>query len=347
MRGDPGKLEWSTLWLSCAVVACLAGAVGCGSMGGALGMLPGYAPFQESAGATPQSSVGGPASGQSGFFETGVRSSVDPCLEPEARKLIRISMRNLSSDYIHYFLVLIAYVNGEVYPDGAVCPDDVALYTSFDYQEIPEGAEQAFGNYCIRGPALVYFHENGQFQRGGGVGGARLASAIGPAQGTNPTYDNFFTASGARVPVPDLILFHNPNTGEGQALKISRNSPAPCDILVTAGDPDCEQDAFYYVSSDDVMAGSNALGRGSGRRTPNEIQGTGCQCTGFQDPYQHLAPSGTSPTNALCYEFLRGGFIEYIFVRDDREPPYPQLLWRVADESGNEVHEFDPRAGIP
>jgi len=292
---------------------------------------------------------GAAAGGESSFFDSGSRINVDPCSEPESRKFVRISMRNLATDsYIHYFLALIAFVNSDTYPDGAVCPDDIDLYTSFGYSEISEGAALEFGHYCIEGPALIYFHRAGQFRRGGGAGGSQLASAIAPAQGTNATFDSFFTSSGARVPVPNLILFHNPGTGEGANLKVSLSNPAPCDTgQVVIADPDCAQDAFYYVDEFDQLAGSIQLGVNSGRRTPSEIQGTGCQCTGFQDPFQTLAPSGTSAANARCYEFLRGGLIEYVFVRDDREPPFPQLLWRVTDQSGAEVHDFDPRAEIP
>ena len=293
--------------------------------------------------------TGGETGGESTFFDTSAGATVDPCSEPNARKFVRISMRNLATDtHIHYFLVLIAYVNGEVYPDGAVCPDNVDLYTSFGYQEVPEGAEEEFGNYCIVGPALLYFHLGGQFRSGGGVGGSQLGSAIAPAQGTSATYDNFFTSGGASVPVPNQIIFHNPGTGEGAALKISRNSVGPCDIVV--GDPgvsDCEQDAFYYVDDSDLITGSVALGVGSGRRVPDEIQDTGCECTGFENPHQELAPSATGALDATCNEFLRGGLIEYVFVREDTNPPYPQLLWRVTDQSGAEVHDFDPRGPLP
>ena len=256
-------------------------------------------------------------------------------------------MQNLAPDaYVHYFLVLIAYVNGETYPDGAVCPDDVQLYTSFGYTEIPEGEREPFGNFCIEGPALIYFHNGGQF-RSGGAGSSQLASAIAPAQGTSGRYDSFFTSGGATVPIPNEILFHNPDTGDGQPLKVSRNTGFPCDELFASGDPDCLQDAFYYVDESDLPTGTNTLGVGSNRRVPSEIQGTGCECTGFQDPFQSLAPSGTSGANARCNEFLRGGRIEFIFLREDTNPPFPQLIWRVTDQSGAEVHGFDSRANLP
>ncbi len=301
--------------------------------------------------------TGGTTSPGSGFFGGGGRVSVDPCSESNARKFIRISMRNMDrDDYIHYFFIAIAYVNGTVHPDGAVCPDDIALYTAFGYDEIPEGTFQPFGNYCIEGPALVYFHEGGRFRTGGGVAGAQLASAIAPAQGSNPSYDAFFGAAGVSVPVPNIILFHNPGTGEGQPLKVSVNQLDPC---VSQGEtirstPNCEQDAFYYVDESDRMAGSITLGSGAGIRVPNEIQGTGCQCSAFASfngedfqAAQVLAPSGTSASEARCNEFLRGGSIEYVFIRDDRNPPIPQLLTRVTDQSGSEAHTFDSRADIP
>lgn len=286
---------------------------------------------------------------ESSYFDSSGSAAVDPCDEPDSRKFITISMRNLATDeYIHYFLVLIAYVNGDTYPDGAVCADDVDLYTSFGYQQIAEGEEEEFGNYCIVGPALLYFHENGQFLTGGGTSGSELASAIEPAQGTNATYDEYFDSGGASVPVPNQIIFHNPGTGEGAALQISTNLTSPCsettDLLA---DADCEQDAFYYVDESDLISGSWILGSGSGRRVPNEIQGTGCECTGFENPYQELASSGTDAMDAACNEFLRGGEIEYAFVREDTDPAYPQLLWRVTDDSGTEVHDFDSRGPLP
>jgi hypothetical protein len=114
-----------------------------------------------------------------------------------------------------------------------------------------------------------------------------------------------------------------------------------------AGDAECDQDAFYYVDENDLLTGSVELGVGSARRIPSEIQGTGCECTGFQDPYHVLAPSGTGALDADCNEFLRGGLIEYVFVREDTNPPYPQLLWRVTDQSGAEVHDFDARGPLP
>ncbi len=149
------------------------------------------------------------------------------------------------------------------------------------------------------------------------------------------------------VPVPDEIYFHNPGTGEGDALQISQNATAPCADLIVLGDAECDQDAFYYVDENDLLTGSVELGVGSARRIPSEIQDTGCECAGFQDPFQVLAPSGTGALDADCNEFLRGGLIEYVFVREDTNPPFPQLLWRVTDQSGAEVHDFDPRGPLP
>jgi hypothetical protein len=283
----------------------------------------------------------------SGLFSEDERTETDPCSESLDRKFVRISMRNLAPfDHIHYFLVLVAYIDGEAYPDGAVCPDDVDLYTQFGYVEIQEGTARRFGNLCIVGPALLYFHEAGQFRHAGG-GGSGLASAIAPAQGNSPTYDNFFDSVGREVPVPDLIIFHNPGTGDGRALQISIHDADPCDFITAAGDPDCQQDAFYYVDESDRLAGSTALGLGSGRRVPSEIQGTACECLGFDEPWQQLAPSGATAASARCNEFLRGGRIDYVFVREDTDPAFPQLVWRVTDANGAVAHEFDPRADVP
>jgi hypothetical protein len=225
-----------------------------------------------------------------------------------------------------------------------VCPDDVALYTSFGYTQIPDGAEVAFGNFCIPGPALLYFHRSGQFQEAGGA----LASAIAPALGTSATYDTFFSSAGATVPVPDLIMFHNPGTGDGAQLKISRNTSNPCSDQTSTGDPNCEQDAWYYVDQTDRLVGSTALGSGSGRRVPSEIQGTGCECLGLSLPFAVLAPSNLSASFAQCNEFFRGGRIEFAFVDEDLDTPIPpQLVWRVTDASGALAHDFDDRVPVP
>lgn len=355
MRTRFDKLGRPALCLFAALAFSSWAASGCAS-GSSAATLFGGSLFTSYTGTTPPP-TGGATGGESGFFTGGSRVNVDPCSESNARKFVRVSMRNQSpDDFIHYFFVAIAYVNGEQFPNGAVCPDDVDLYTSFGYSEVPEGVSQPFGNFCIDGPALLYFHEGGRFRSGGGVAGSRLASAIAPAQGTNATFDNFFGSGGVVVPVPNMIIFHNPGTGEGAFLKVSLNNTAPCaDQVVVSGDPECQQDGFYYVDEDDrSTTGSVALGVGSGIRVPNEIQGSGCECSAFAtfggrtfQVAQVLAPSGTAASNARCNEFLRGGLIEYVFVREDTDPPFPQLVWRVTDQTGAEVHDFDPRAGIP
>lgn len=287
----------------------------------------------------------------SDFFAGGNRADVDPCAEPQNRKIITVSLRNFDNqDFIHYFLAFVAFVDTDD-AAGAVCEEDIAFYTSFGYEFVPADTLVPFGNFCVSGPALLYFHGGGAFRGAGGSGNANLVAGIAPAQGTAPSFDNFFTASGAQVPVPDLILWHNPGTGGGAQLKVSVSDPAPCatDTTVVNVDPDCAQDAFYYVDTGDRFSGSNTLGLNSGRRTPNEIQGTGCECGAFSPTNfaQELAPSGTSAAQSRCNEFLRGGRIDFAFIRDDRDPPIPQLLWRVTDSAGSVAHEFDPRADIP
>jgi hypothetical protein len=337
-------------WSGIAVCVAVAGLLmclwpaGCGGTG-AFQYIG--SPFGTSGGSNGTS--GPSTTGRSGgsSFGGADRTPLDPCAETQSRKFIRISMRNLvPDDYIHYFLVLVAYISSETYPAGAVCPDDVPLYTSFGYIQIPDGADREFGNFCIVGPALLYFHEGGQFRSAGGVGASQLASAIAPAQGTVATFDGFFTAAGAQVPVPDLIIFHNPGTGDGGRLKVSRNSANPCGMDFVGATPACEQDAFYYVDERDFMTGSTALGPGSGRRVPNEIQDTGC-AVGFNDPWYQLAPSLVSANNVLHNEFMRGSKIDFVFVREDQDPPFPQLVWRVIDATGAVAHDFDSRANVP
>lgn len=322
-------------------VLAVASMSGCGGSDGFLGSA--FVQLNPNAGGGTLGPVGTTTTGgDGGGLGGGDRSSVDPCEETQNRKFIRISMRNLvPDDNIHYFLALIALVNSDMHPDGAVCPDDIPIYTSFGYVEIAEGANRSFGNYCIEGPALLYFHENGEFRGGDG----QLASGITPSRGTGATFDRFFNSAGALVPVPNQILFHNPGTGSGFELQISTTPSNACTTTVLFQN-DCSQDAFYYVDDNDLPSGSTALGVGSSRRVPAEIQGTGCDCGLTASGFQVLAPSNTSATSANCNEFLRGGTINYAFVRDDLIPPFPQLVWRVADQGGSIAHEFDPRAGV-
>ncbi len=326
---------------------CSAAIVGCGVAGGPNQFFG--SPFVNNTGGGGTVNVpGGTGTISGGGLSGNDRTNTDPCTESQNRKFVRMSMRNTSDDFVHYFLVLFAFVNGPEYPTGSVCEDDIALYTSFGYQYYPAGtAPVEFGNYCIDPPVLIYFHRSGQFRSAGGSGGTGLASAIAPAAGSSATYDSFFSSAGQPVPVPDLIAFHNPGTGEGALLKISVNATNPCQAAVTLGDPNCQQDAFYYVDDQDRLTGSTALGTGSGRRIPAEIQGTGCQCNGVNQPFAILAPGGLSASGANCNEFFRGGRVDFAFLRNDTNPPVPQLVWRVTDATGGVAHAFDPRSGVP
>lgn len=328
-----------------ALAALFAGGAGCGGATSNYGLLApflfgfsGTVPEVPDSGGRPGGGTGG-----GGGVGGGSRAPLDPCEETQSRKFVRISMRNQSEDFIHYFLLLIARIDDGTGTVGSVCPDDVDLYTNFGYILVPEGQTQEFGSVCIEGPALTYFHRNGQFRA---AGGAQFASAIAPASGATPTFDAFFTSSGAQVPVPDEIIFQNPGSGEGAQLQVSQPDINPCGIVIGVSTSICNQDSFYYVDDQDLFSGSAQLGLGSGRRVASEIQGTGCQCRGITDPAQILGPSGATANNALCNEFLRGGTINYVFLRDDQNPPFPQLVWRVTDSGGAVVHAFDSRAGI-
>ncbi|MBW7906533.1 MAG: hypothetical protein LC135_16140 [Phycisphaerae bacterium] len=302
-------------------------------------------PFPNIVGSEPNSGGSGGSGGGGGFFGGGSQGAVAPCEEALKRKFVTLTLRNQSrDDYIHYFMLLIAFVDTDT-QSGAVCSDDIPIYTNFGYTQIPEGGFVEFGNFCVVGPALIYFHQGGRFREVGG----ELASAIGPAQGTSGTFDNRFGSNGLQVPVPNLIAFHNPGTTpESLNLRVSRPLPDPCFATDIGGgvSPPCQQDGFYYVDENDNFIGSSQLGTGSGRRVPSEFQGTGCQCLGFSQGYWTLAPSGTTAANAQCNQFLRGGRIEFVFIRDDRDPPIPQLVWRVTDDSGSLVHDFDARTGV-
>lgn len=327
----------------CAAVTLVAtlAIAGCGG-------LSGYVPFYLAGAPAADSGSTTPTGSGSGSFGSSTRTNADPCTLSTEQKFVTITMENFDvDDYIHYFFVAIAYINGSVYTNGAVCEEDTQLYFDAGYFEVPAGQARDFGNLCIRGPALVYFHESGRFRSGTGTGDDTLASAIAPAPGANtPAFDNFFTSSGARLPVPNEIYFYNPGTGDGQALKISRNGSNPCTAVTQVAQ--CPQDAFYYVDeTDQRVGGRDPTAAGAGVHTANQVQGTGCEC-GFGDlGFQALAPSNATGSSVQCNEFTRGGTIIYAFVRIDANPPFPQLVWRVTDGAGGQVHDFDPRANIP
>lgn len=284
----------------------------------------------------------GGVSGGSGGFDQGSGGVTNPCNEPNTRKFVTISMRNHAPfDHIHYFFAMVAFIDDGTGSRGAVCPEDVGIYTDFGYQLIPEGTNRSFGDYCIQGPALLYFHRNGAFRGPGGLG-----SAIAPAQGNNPTFDQFFNSAGARVPVPNQILWHNPGVGEGLALQVAQLNPDPCNTtIISGGTSRCNQDAFYYVDENDLLSGTTALGAGSGRRVPSEIQGTQCGA-GVQNAASLLAATAVTSSTAASFNFVRGGRIEYAFVNENTNPPIPQLVWRVTDAGGGVIHAFDPRVPL-
>lgn len=345
MKVTSAFLFRSSIALSLAAGLSLAWTAGCGgSLDPDAARFASYLLFPSGGAAAGGSGPTG--TGGSSFDSSGI---VSPCNEPFDRRFVTISMRNTApDDFIHYFLLLGAFIQSETYPEGTVCPDDVPTYTMFGYEQIAEGTELAFGDYCFRGPMLLYFHREGRFRGVGSGATSTLASGIAPARGTSATYDDFFNAVGARVPAPSFILFHNPGSGAGAPLLIANINDRPCDPVFQAGTSRCAIDAFYYVDDTDRIAGSTRRGNGSGVRVPSEIQGTSCECRGFSEPFQTLASSEktASSPSLLCSEYLRGGRIEFVFLRDDTDPPYPQLVWRVTDASGSVAHEFDPRAAI-
>ena len=331
-------------------VLCLAGSIGlastismgCGGFGDAAGLLGAPLIGRNQAGGGGGGGGGGGDPGNP-FTGGGGAGLLDPCQESLSRKYVRITMRNSNpDDFIHYFVAFVAFdYDAVANPEGAVCPADAALYTEFGYQRIADGSAVDFGKYRIPGPAYFYYHENGRFRSATG-GSAVTASAIPPAQGTStPTFDTFFGSGGARVPVPNVILFHNPGGAAGGPLRISRNIQESCD-----------QDAFYYVDESDRLAGNTSTGPGSARRIAREIQGTGCECPGvgvFLDAEgaQSLIAPGTPIRNRNCNQFARGGRIEYVFLRQDSDPPVPQLVWRVSDSTGAVIQDFDSRVTVP
>lgn len=311
-----------------------------GCSGGSDTLLIGRSLFSDfvGTGSGGGSGGGGGGGGVGGVTDCTPRGDIDPCSEPTGRKFVTISMQNLDTDdFVHYFFIAVAFQRDDtadptvdpLHAFGGVCPTDSALYTQNGYTffDSTSGDAATIGGYSFPTPVYIYFHLGGDFENAGGS----LASAIAPANSGQPTFDATFTSNGFDIPVPDLILFHNPGTGDGAALRVSTLTGIPC-----------QRDAFYYVDDQDRRVGSNAIGTGSSRRVPNEIQGTGCRVNGSNaDPFQRLAPSCTDTNTRLLDEFARGGRIEYAFRRVDESPPIPQLVWRVTDDQGGQWQDFD------
>ncbi len=137
--------------LRVASVTLVAAMAGCGAGGSPYSLFG--SPFTNYVGRTGS---GGNGTGIQigGGNQLGSRDDSDPCTLDDARKFVSVSMRNYSTDYVHYFVVFIAFVRGDVYTDGAVCADDEALYLRNGYTKVNAGSQVTFGSYCLQGPVL-------------------------------------------------------------------------------------------------------------------------------------------------------------------------------------------------
>ena len=73
-----------------------------------------------------------------------------------------------------------------------------------------------------------------------------------------------------------------------------------------------------------------------------QTQGTGCNCFGFAQPYQVLAPPSRSDATAFCDEYLIASSIIYEFRDQSSNPTIRErIAWEVS-RGGNAIHAFAP-----
>jgi len=259
---------------------------------------------------------------------------------------IYLTLQNAVTDrYIHYHLHLIAFRED-------VAPGDESRYESFGYRMYT--SPQTIGCYTfpatVARPLFYYYHQNGRFRTEITDTSRPLLSGIQSAvSATQPRLDPFF--AGRVVPVPSLILFHDPRNTVPSPFDQNRNSHTINSTLAnvtncTASCEICSRASWYYVTATDVPSGFPGLGCTRGRdpsdnsrilryfRVPAETQDTVCwdcsSAAGNLPPIgvdtsavhwlhntavgQAVWPNPAGSTSLQCFEYYLGSFVTYTFT---------------------------------
>lgn len=279
---------------------------------------------------------------------------------------ILLTLQNADPNrYIHYHLHLITFAKD-------IVTGDESRYTSFGYVRYPTGV--SFGCYNFAGRDLYYYyHRNGRFRTNITNSSSTLLSGISPAiSSASPRKDVYFMSR--VVPLPSMILFHDPKTTVPAAFNVDRGAttinPALSTPSTCAGCASCAQASWYYVTAFDQPSGVNrpcSLGRndsnGPGRyfRVPAETQQTACWDCVVTLPllgtdaahWLHNSaineaifprPAGDVST-VLCNEFYLGSVVTYTFTNagdlvasGSGLTAQPSLQWSVQTRSGTAIH---------
>jgi hypothetical protein len=284
-------------------------------------------------------------------------------VDPTPRKLVLTLQNRVTTSYIHYNLILIAF--REDVPVGQEGP-----YLSFGYVHYPVGT--SIGCYSFARDLFLYYHQNGRFSTDITNTGSPLLSAIAPAPSTStPRADSFFNSR--EIPVPSVILFHDPVSNVPMPFNAGRNAttinPTLSSITGCGTCTSCAQAGWYYVLSGDIPFGLNpacSIGRNaaaSGRyyRVPAEYQNTCCfDCISSSGlvPITDLVtahwlhntgvssggPLGPgNPGDVRCYEYYLNGVVTYAFTTlgNTSGPSFPpSLVWEVKTRQGIIIHPF-------
>ncbi len=285
-------------------------------------------------------------------------------VNPGNRRLLLTLRNKLTDRYIHYHLILIAFVED-------ITPGDEARYLNFGYHHYPSGT--TIGCYTFTQNLYLYYHNNGKFRSDVSNPTSTMLSGIAPASSSStPRVDSFF--GNREVPLPSVILFHDPGTTVPSPFNTGRGSstinPGLHTISSCVSCDRCAQAGWYYVQSNDTpigIASACTIGRditAKGRyyRVPGEIQGTVCyDCTSEAGTlpiailntahWLHNSAAGTGtgplgpglPTDVRCHEFYADSVIVYTFgnAADAVQPggtATPSLVWDVRSRNGDVIH---------
>ncbi len=300
-------------------------------------------------------------------------ATVNVSVSAGSSRSIRLTLENQDPNrYIHYHLHLIAF--REDIPVG-----DESRYEAFGYEWFPAGVQFGCYNFSHARGLYYYYHEEGRFRANldnTNDSTNPVLSGIEPASPSSNSLDRFF--ADRVVPVPSLILFHDPGSSvPSQFNRLNRSNGISALVTsVLACAPTCfacSQPSWYYVTAADLPAGQIPGSCAGASRTditrflrffrvPAETQDNVCgECAGLTTPFPAQDTSAAhwlqstavnaavypnpaqTPSNSDCFEYFIGAQVRYVFtnagdILPTTATPGPSLKWEVTTTSGDVIH---------